>query len=738
VHGKPLRDGVVFVDLAGATDLEVLRNVDPAILHQEHCPILLRAELGGEDRDAFLERARRMFERWGLPQGIALVEHPVGEAPMLTQLHGPEIADEDRGRLLRHARLVELHALLDWGQAIWRPKTYHYLLPSGEHASEYIRLADAIREPRDAEVLASWLNRSLVDRMGFVIDTGVLNPVVLALIRNLERAGWRANPVAVLDQYPRSSADVDAALDVASGREGNVLALLSISSSGAVLDRLYTSLERKKATLGVTRLEVLIRKSNAPLPPEIEVWSPLPGEEALVGEGTTDATCELCRSPERARICPISPRTLDEMLPSQLRMTSPSVAAALANKGYWQIADEREAVRVEAHPHPAIGFHRPQKISMPIAVRLDEILETPTLADAFVERVKALHKDGLQTDPDLVLAPQHELEFPGYREIWQRVGGVLAPSCEEPSGYPVDGQGASPELAEKIRSARGVLVFCLGLVSGVLLQRGLLVAQSARDSGEYRLQGLVLHARPASAREWEGLTNAYGDGEEGRSQLFIGWKTLLPDRSPLQEELSLLQELDESKLDPEMLDFREERIRLCGGGSGAERPPLFWGSRDDDRLTPNAIFGERLSARSAYAAVGAAMEEARAPKAEDASPEYRVFELAAIFRSYYDPLLVAAILRWLRPHEAWWGWQWSDSERAVSHLVGRMPLDLRRIVVAELLLAASQGKLGPAAIPHLRAFAQNLLPVVDGRENAAIRLGLHIAPKPTPTPATKG
>ncbi|HEX5929143.1 MAG TPA: hypothetical protein VFY48_07100 [Solirubrobacterales bacterium] len=686
--------------------------------------MVIRPDLSGKNRDEFIEEARRLFERWGLKQSITLLEQPVGKEPDLTLLHGSEIAKGDRTRLLLQARLVELQALLEWSEAIWRPKTYHYLLPSGEHAGEYIRLADAIREPRDAEVLASWLNRSLVDRMGFVIDTGVLNPVVLASIRNMERAGLTPNPVAVLDQYPRTSADVDSAINFAASPEGNVLALLSISSTGAVLDRLFSALEGKRPSLKQVSLQVMIRKSSSPLPETIDVWSPLQGEVPIVEEGFYDTTCDLCRSADKARICPISPRTLDEMLPSQLRLTTPSVAKALDNKEYWEIADAKQAVRVEAHPHPAIGFHRP---SMPIAVRIERMLTHAELSKGFLKRVKSLHDEGLDSDPDIVLVPQHELEFKGWKSFWGKVRHTLAPRCAKALPFPVDEDGLSAEVKEKVRDAERVLVFCLGTVTGVLLQRGLMGVQTAKEDPDFALQGLVMHSRPATEREWKGLTNGYGYEQDGQRRLFCAWKTLLPDRSPLRDELALLEELDDSELEKSVIPFWEKRLSLCGGGSGSKRPPLFWGARDKDRLTPNAIFGEALSARATFAAVGAAMEQARAIRPAD-SPEYRVFELSAVFRSYYDPLLVASLLRWLRPHESWWGWQWSDCERTVSHLVTRMPLDQRRIVVPELLLAAAQGKVGPSAIPHLRACATDLLPAVSGQQRAAIKLGLHIAP----------
>jgi hypothetical protein len=735
VFDEPGGDAVVLVDLERADDLEVLRNIDSTVLRRDRAPMLIRTELGLQSRDEFIASAAIIFERWGLNQPLVLLEHPVGSEPTLTHIHGEPILAGDEQRLLRHARLVELLALLEWGRAIWRPATYHYLLPSGEHAGEYIRFADAIREPRDAQVLASWLNRSLSDDTGFVIDSSPLNPVVLAVLRTMEAAELRANPVAVLDQYPRSSADIDAAIDLAAGMEGKVLALLSVSSSGAVLSRLYTALESKRSTLKSARLEVMIRKSSSALPDSVEVWSPLAGESPLVGEGAVDTTCELCRSSKRARICPISPRTLDEMLPSQLRMTMPSAAGALANRHYWEIADACEAVRVEAHPHPAVGFHRRSQISMPIAVRLEEMLGDADLPKRFRERVELLREEGLDPDPDLVLAPEHELEFDGYEDFWAQVRDSLAPNCERPLTFPGDDQNLSPEVREAVRGAERILVFCLGAVTGVLLQRGLVAVQGAREDRDFVVQGLVVHARPATNREWQGLTNGYGFTSEGERRLFATWTTLLPDRSPLRDELALLEGLDESELDPDLIDFREERVRLCGGGSGSERPPLFWGSRPDDVLTPNAIFGEHLSARAAYAAVGAAMEQARAVKAEDASPEYRVFELPAIFRSYYDPLLVASLLRWLRPHEAWWGWQWQDCERVVTHLISRMPLELRRILIPELLLAAAQGKVGPSAISTLQEFAKDLLPVLQGNEKAALRLGLLMAPAP---PGGKG
>ena len=95
--------------------------------------------------------------------------------------------------LLARARAVEMEAFLQWGHALWRPGTYHYVLPSRKHTSTFIRLADAFQDDRAAAALATWLYEALNPEAPttVVMDIGTLMPVVGELRRAAERQGSR-------------------------------------------------------------------------------------------------------------------------------------------------------------------------------------------------------------------------------------------------------------------------------------------------------------------------------------------------------------------------------------------------------------------------------------------------------------------------------------------------------------------------------------------------------------------
>jgi hypothetical protein len=61
----------------------------------------------------------------------------------------------------------------------------------------------------------------------------------------------------------------------------------------------------------------------------------------------------------------------------------------------------------------------------------------------------------------------------------------------------------------------------------------------------------------------------------------------------------------------------------------------------------------------------------------------RVFEMPAIARSYYDPMILSAILRWLQPHEAWWGTQARDEHNVIHALLERATIEHRAILLPE-------------------------------------------------------
>lgn len=687
------KGSVVFVDISAGGEADRVRELPPTVLREPRAQLLFRM---ANDED---EELKAILERWDLPMAAALLRQPLGRPPEFIALRGDPVVD------LAAARAIELEALLNWGKAIWTPRRYHFRLPSGEHAPEFVKLADAIRSPRDARVLASWLLEWVRPHTGFVIDTGTLTPVIEAVQRLMvEEENYPPGAVAVLDQYPRTNVDVDTAVEIAAGDKGRVIAVISVNSSGAVRDRVVNAIDRQEASLSQPRVVVMLDKNKPPLRSEISTWSPLPGEQPLLRGGTISKDeCEDCRNPKRAHIIPINPYTFDGMLPAQLRPIMPAITDAKANWKLWQVCSRHSAIAVESRsvaPVPALRATGP----MPIRLRLDELMHQEDFRELARERLSAVLDDageGFRREADLVLVPNHELECRGFEEFWRAVEPIVAPG-QEPFGFSIVEEDFDERVMERLGEVRTVTIFALGMVSGWSMQKALVSIQHAHPAHDLDAQGVVLHARPATAREWQTLQNSFG------ASLLAGFNSILPDRSPLTEERTLLQTLDRSGLGQQATELFEQRLRLCNGESEPDGQPasLFYGAARDARLTRNSIFGQRLDARSVYTALAASMASARNQDGAHAAPEFRVFDLAGIARSYYDPLILAAALRWLHPHESWWGWQSIEAEHVIAILLERATTEDQEILIPELLLACAQGKVHEAAVEILLTRAE--------------------------------
>ena len=731
---------MIFVDLfeAGA---ETLRQLPAMLLRQRGSTLLVRARQSSprpSDESGMSPQAgdlRELFDRWGVVPRCGLLHQPVGEEPWIEEVYGHPCSPEEWPDLVRNARAVELEAVLEWGRAIWRPSAYHYRLPSGEHAGTYIKLADAIREPRDAAVLTSWLARHLHDGTGIVMDTGTLTPIALEAARLQRDAGHESGPVAILDQYPRTAVDIEDAVDRAAGDYGRVLAVLSISSSGRVLERLRSALDRRGAGLQRKHIEVLINKAAPAASADVTVWSPLPGQAPLAERGSDGADdCDFCRDSARARIIPINPFSFDGMLPAQLRPITPDWTNPSHNAPLWEAADRSGALSVEAPAHPALARFRSQQIPMSIVLDMQQLLADGEFVEELKSRIVGLAgTEHLRTDADVVLVPAHEREYEGFRDFWSAIQPTIA--TKDPPVHPFALHAPFDEaLRDVICRAESVLVVCLGIVTGTTLQKALTGIQTARDHHAYHLNALAVHARPATPREWRTLMNSYGR-DEGTWALHAAWITYLPERSPLREELNVIEELRLNDFEGPARQFLDERLRICGkpgtSGLGAEAsaaavaPTLFWGSQPDAKLTPNSIYGQGLGGVATYAAVGAAMNQGMLDANEQAAPEFRVFEMAAMVRSYYDPLILAAFLRWMQPHEVWWGWQGAEARTTMQHMLGRSQPEQLWILVPELLLAAAQGKLIKPGVDVLKAYVETLkrTETTPGHVRAALDIG---------------
>ena len=742
---------LVFVDLAEG-DVDALRTLPRRLTRQWDGLVLVRGPQP-LDGDAVLKAVRQRHEAWGLNPQIAVLDHPAGRPARVRGLDGEEFPVDDH-EWLRRARAVELEALLEHGQAIWRPTSFHYRLMTGEHVGSYVKVADAIREPRDASILAAWLMNHAVPDLGLILDSGTMTPIAQAFHLHLAKAGITPGPVKVLDQTARVATDVDALVDRAAGPAGLVLAVVSVSSSGSVINRLLGAFERRGRSLAAANVAVMVDKGNEnPDRGRIDVWTPLDGEQPLVARNDPDELgCRLCRTPGLAPVVPVNPLTFDALLPSQLRTIVPDLDDPRENRPLWEAAFRTRAIAVERAAVMAMRSHRSSdRLPMGIKLRLDRLITDDEFVEAVRGRIEhAQDEEHMPSDADLVLVADHEVQA-SFADFWPRISDMLVGSHPpEFHTFPADGD-FSEELRGRIRSAERILVLALGTVTGASLQRALVGVQDARKrTATFSLHSFVVHARPATALEWRTMRNSFGRSND-RPHLHYGWKSILPDRSPLKEEgrhLTLLDNAAGSGLSDAARAFVETRLELCGRSltGGADLPnddtedeSILWGTLpQDDVLTPDSIYGQGLDAITTYVAVGSAMA-AQLAQDKTGVPELRVFEIASMTRSYYDPIILCCFMRWLRPHEAFWGWTGVEAETTAMHIVRRAEGRHRQLIVPEMLLAAGQGKLTAEAARVIRdAAAQMLEDEQFAPVHAALTAGLALVDRGEAPPPTEG
>ena len=562
-----LPDSLVFVDLdAGAGESawvsKQLRAAPPGFFLAP-TSVLVRWPASESDDDSLVEQADGIADLVASHAGrrvpVGLVLFPIGEWPRIAWSHGGEVLVERTGELLARARAAELAALLNLGRAVWRPAAYHYQLPSGEHSSVFVRVADAIARPRDAVALASWLHSFVDDELGIVIDTPTLVPLVLALHASIRSAGLVPGPVATLTDYPTNQFEVDQAVADLQGGE-RLLGLLSVMSTGGVGGRMANALDRQERPWC---LEVLVNR-NGRGASEILVNEP-PGQtrRELAWAGLSDVTksyasaseCELCRSSDSARMVYIDPRSFEAMVLPEPQLLMPDVSHALDARDLWTQYNSVGGVGIQCLPHPETSDLRAHRELL--AVRCyphllfaephgtdgdqvqpgkDEFLakvkhRAASVAKVYREDTKAERWDPAACSPVVVTASDWNAQgFPAFlaavaeglgREPWDRDEIVVV---EKP-------YTEAPREHFDRSSAGGVLVVTVGTVTGSTMQQ-LLVG--LHDVTEEKIGGLVIHARPERSRDWEVLRNSFN------RRLDALWLTYLPWRSPLDEEGAVL------------------------------------------------------------------------------------------------------------------------------------------------------------------------------------------------------
>ena len=136
----------------------------------------------------------------GEPVEVGVVQHRIGAEPAVRWTTDKD--DADTQLALVTARAIELETLLTRSNAIWQPRSYHYRLPNGQHTDTFVRFADAVQTPQDADVIRRLLLGRLEQGMGIVADTGSLTPVLIQLEAIMARFDLTVGGMQILQSYP--------------------------------------------------------------------------------------------------------------------------------------------------------------------------------------------------------------------------------------------------------------------------------------------------------------------------------------------------------------------------------------------------------------------------------------------------------------------------------------------------------------------------------------------------------
>jgi len=596
-----------------------------------------------------------------------------------------------------------------------------------------------------------------------ILDSSTLGALAVSLQLLAARAGLELPEVAVVENYHQTSLDLR---QLMAGAQ-SLLIIQSVSSTGSLTERLSVALDR--SGLSGSLHVVVDRERHA----SSTVTDADDGLHRWMGLAELDevypnaAVCQLCSDPERGRLVQIDPTAFAGTLLPRPRLVSPSIRAARHNRGLWELANSRQGLGPLASASEITRDRRPRPIDVKFYVgELFGDVAEASLAAALRTRVasnsvrlldREVHTTDLvvawEPDPDdWRPADRHDEDWAGVaranaKTLLDLVFSTLAErnadqdmqrECPEILWLNRSAPEFLPEQSQRLQSAKEVLVFDWSTVSGTLLRQLVSVVRGAIRPSRHTttIRGLVVHARPESARSFADLQEAFD------RELVALWLTYMPmtTRSPFQREerlLSLLKaamdgggigSLDEpaqsdvSSFVQERLEFlknhqqdwrrRRDDFAVTARASEVLSPyAVFWGlplrvqlSEPDGldaarRAHGRSLFGSHLDSISLLAAAGNAVQTVRHDGAS--GPDWQQFDLPLAIDALHQSTAVVAFLRWLGPEEIWWGETPEATQRTLSTLINRAgDEEETAIVVSELLLAAAEGKL-PARFSHI-------------------------------------
>jgi hypothetical protein len=671
------------------------------------------------------------------PHYVGVIKFNIGDAPTIVW-HVSSPSETVARHLIDRALRVEFRALLNWGHGIWRPKRYHYVLPSGTHSDVFVKVADAFRTPRDVHAMATWLTDRLHDDMAIIADTADLIPLAIQLRNFADKRLWRDIRIEVLDEYPRTRADLFQALR--SGRKsGRALILFSVNSSGTYRDIMYDIAAATYRDVTVWSMVVLVDKMKpadqtgyySTDNSEITTWYGLSIPPIATPHSATE--CELCSHPEKSQVVLIDPRTFEAVALPGANLIMPDVGSAKSTRRFWTACYASSSVEVLSYPaqSPSIAAREKEAV-MNVKINTERLWS----ATEFLQNLKA-HLQVLPRDTaakamrlcDCIVVSTYDRQLPNFTEAVNILREYL-----ELRSVPIIAIDNLGRPEQQLSTYLQPLLLGAGSVTGWNIRQLLSTVQESWQSQPVAGSPhcLVVHARPTTVRQWENLASSF------ERRIFAVWTSYIPEQSPLGDEAVLLSRSKGSVRGEEATAYADRRLTVCQATTdwasrlkrvidGAPDPrAVLWGltGESTERVRNESLYGTRVDAITAYAAVGSAMQAAR-QQSDRTDPRCPMFDFDSISRSYFDGIIVASILRWAKPGESWWGSNARDQRVAITSLVKRTTnLHDQVVLFPELLLAAAQGKVPGSAAADMVALIDAIVDEWQGGiDRAPIMLG---------------
>jgi hypothetical protein len=571
-------------------------------------------------------------------------------------------------------RWAELEGILRRNQAIFESDQYHYGLPSGAHAKNFIRLGDALRSVFDVNRLAEWILPFLTERTVIVGDTGSMLPLMLRLREQAETDfRWQVE-LATLDRYPRETLSVADAIEAVLNRPMVVeakaeesalgyLFLISVSSTGDLCRLL-----RELAPAG-SKIVVVCQTTKDAIPCDCALVTVLVEKWKVEDDGE-------CKECKKTHVLDIHPESY-ELLPKikwDPVIVDKDVAAAKAD--FWTMTDEADAVQLNIDvEYPEVKRQGTRHFGV--------LLDTPKLGkhDGFRRRcVEVLKK---ADRPQLIFIPEHKNSW-----VVHELCELAHPGCPR---YPVAPGKLSAENQERLRGIERVLVADDAIVTGVTLfylrNEIFRAAQEVNSSPE--MTAFVMVSRPADDWLLNSLKNRYRNSKQ--VLLLRGEHVYLPEgrNCPWREELDLLNSFRQ-RLDSNSLALLEERIAKL---ERPLEPPLLMVNPKDSRGNLQSLgtfFGYNLRAKAAFAAgVCAAQTVKQKLGTLGGGLQFKVADLGKAYGCYFEGVLLSSLLRTFHAVHL--------RCPSFDHVVAKTIKDIRSNiaypgVLTELALAAIAGK----------------------------------------------